>query len=420
MRRSQLFVKTRKEAPADEESKNAKLLIRAGYIHKDSAGVYALLPLGLSVIENIKQVVRYEMNAAGGNELLMTSLQRKELWEHTDRWDDAKVDIWFKSKLANGSDVGLAWSHEEPISDMMREFIGSYRDLPAYVYQFQTKLRNEIRAKSGVMRSREFIMKDLYSFSRSDEEHQKFYDAMIQAYLRIFTKVGLGDDTYLTFASGGAFTSFSHEFQTVTENGEDTIYVDRERRIAINQEVLSDEIINKARVNKDSLQKVKAAEVGNIFSFGIHKSQQLGLTFTDETGASKPVVLGSYGIGVTRLMGVLTEHFADERGLVWPDNIAPYSVYLVSLGENPKVRRSADEIYNFLTDSNIKVLYDDRDERAGEKFADADLLGIPHRVVVSQKSLQTGGFELKARKSADTETLPKDELASRLRNPLQA
>lgn len=420
MRRSQLFVKTRKEAPADEESKNAKLLIRAGYIHKDSAGVYALLPLGLSVIDNIKQVVRDEMNAVGGNELLMTSLQRKDLWEHTDRWDDAKVDIWFKSKLANGTDVGLAWSHEEPISDMMREFIASYRDLPTYVYQFQTKLRNEIRAKSGVMRSREFIMKDFYSFSKSDEEHQDFYDAMIQAYLRIFTKVGLGDDTYLTFASGGAFTSFSHELQTVTENGEDTIYLDRERRIAINEEVLSDEVINKVRVNKDNLHKVRAAEVGNIFSFGTHKSQQLGLNFTDEAGASKPVVLGSYGIGVTRLMGVLTEHFADERGLVWPENIAPYSVYLANLGENQEIRRSADEIYNFFTDSNIKVLYDDRDERAGEKFADADLLGIPYRVVVSEKSLQAGGFELKARKSADIETLPKDELAGRLKNLSQA
>lgn len=410
MRRSQLFIKTRKEAPADEESRNAQLLIRAGYIHKDSAGVYALLPMGLQVIENIKNIVREEMNEQGGNELLMTSLQRKELWEHTDRWDDAKVDIWFKSHLANGSEVGLAWSHEEPISDMMREFIASYRDLPAYVYQFQTKLRNEIRAKSGVMRSREFIMKDLYSFSRSDEEHQKFYDSMTEAYLRVFKNIGLGDDTYLTYASGGAFTQFSHEFQTVTQNGEDTIYLDRDKRIAINEEVFNDEVVAKTGVNRDGLDKVKAAEVGNIFSFGTHKSEQLGLYFTDEDGSQKPVVLGSYGIGVTRLMGVITEHFADDRGLVWPDNIAPYTVYLASLGNSEEVRRAADEAFKFLTENHIKVLYDDRDERPGEKFADADLFGFPYRLVVSDKSLQAGGLELKPRKSTEVQIVQKDDL----------
>src|SRR5579862_5476228 len=235
MRRSELFIKTRKEAPADEESKNAQLLIRAGFIHKDAAGVYALLPMGLMVVENIKRIVREEMNKQGGSELLMTSLQRKELWERTDRWDDAKVDVWFKSKLHSGAEVGLAWSHEEPITEMMKEFIASYRDLPAYVYQFQTKLRNELRAKSGMMRAREFIMKDFYSYSATEEAHQKFYDSMIDAYLRIFKEIGLGDDTYVTFASGGAFTQFSHEFQTVTANGEDTIYLDREKRIAINE-----------------------------------------------------------------------------------------------------------------------------------------------------------------------------------------
>jgi prolyl-tRNA synthetase len=235
MRRSKLFIKTRKEAPADEESKNAQLLIRAGFIHKDSAGVYALLPMGLAVIENIKEIVRQEMNDIGGNELLMTTLQRKELWEHTDRWDSAKVDAWFKTTLQNGTEVGLAWSHEEPITDMMKEFIASYRDLPAYVYQFQAKLRNELRAKSGIMRSREFIMKDFYSYSRTEAEHKAFYDAMTQSYLRIFSQIGLGDDTYLTLASGGAFTQFSHEFQTVTQNGEDTIYLDREAKLAINQ-----------------------------------------------------------------------------------------------------------------------------------------------------------------------------------------
>jgi prolyl-tRNA synthetase len=420
MRRSKLFIKTRKEAPADEESKNAQLLIRAGFIHKDAAGVYALLPMGLAVVENIKRIVRSEMNACGGNELLMTSLQRKELWEHTDRWDDAKVDIWFKSRLKNGTDVGLAWSHEEPISDMMREFIASYRDLPAYVYQFQTKLRNEIRAKSGIMRSREFIMKDLYSFSRTDDQHQKFYDAMIQAYLRVFDAIGLGQDTYLTFASGGAFTRFSHEFQTITEAGEDTIYLDREKKIAINEEVFNDEVIVQTGVNKDRLEKLKAAEVGNIFSFGTKKSEQLGLNFTDEAGSQRPVVLGSYGIGVTRLVGVLAEHFSDERGLVWPENVAPYKVYLAAIGSEPNILQAADDLYDTLIKADISVLYDDRDERPGEKFADADLMGLPYRVVISPKSLEAGGFELKVRTAGEAEIVPEAELISLLTKDLQA
>jgi prolyl-tRNA synthetase len=419
MRRSKLFIKTRKEAPADEESKNAQLLIRAGFIHKDSAGVYALLPMGLAVIENIKEIVRQEMNDIGGNELLMTTLQRKELWEHTDRWDSAKVDAWFKTTLQNGTEVGLAWSHEEPITDMMKEFIASYRDLPAYVYQFQAKLRNELRAKSGIMRSREFIMKDFYSYSRTEAEHKAFYDAMTQSYLRIFSQIGLGDDTYLTLASGGAFTQFSHEFQTVTQNGEDTIYLDREAKLAINQEVMSDEVVDQAGVNKDRLEKVKAAEVGNIFNFGTKKSEQLGLYFSDEDGTTKPVVLGSYGIGITRLLGVLTEHLADEKGLVWPVNVAPYTLYLANIGDSPEVLSRADEIYDYLTDRGVKVLYDDRTERPGEKFADADLFGIPFRAVVSEKSLQSGGIELKSRKEDNTQIVQNHALADSLTKALQ-
>jgi prolyl-tRNA synthetase len=414
MRRSELFIKTRKEIPADEESKNAQLLIRAGFIHKDSAGVYALLPMGLAVVENIKSIIRQEMNDSKANELLMTSLQRKELWEHTDRWDSQKVDVWFKSHLHSGAEVGLAWSHEEPITDMMKEFIASYRDLPAYVYQFQAKLRNELRAKSGIMRAREFIMKDLYSYSSSEDEHKQFYDSMIQTYLRIFARIGLGDDTYLTFASGGAFTQFSHEFQTVTENGEDTIYLDREKKIAINEEVLSDEVIAQVGLNKDSLEKLKAAEVGNIFSFGTNKSEQLGLYYSAEDGSNKPVVLGSYGIGVTRLVGVLTEHFADEHGLVWPEEVTPYKVYLARLGDNEQIKNAADDVYAILQKAGISVLYDDRDERPGEKFADAELFGIPYRVVVSQKSLQAGGFELKERTKTEVSNLSKDELIDRL------
>ena len=420
MRRTQLFIKTRRQAPADEESKNAQLLIRAGYIHKDSAGVYALLPMGLQVVENIKRVVRQEMNSTGASELLMTTLQRKELWEHTDRWDDKKVDVWFKSRLQNGTEVGMAWSHEEPMTEMMKEFIASYRDLPAYAYQFQTKLRNEIRAKSGIMRAREFIMKDLYSYSRTEQEHQVYYDAMIQSYLRVYTKLGIGDSTFLTFASGGAFTKYSHEFQTICDAGEDVIYLDRQKKVAINQEVFDDETIEKSGVNKDSLEKIRVAEVGNIFNFGTHKPELLGLYFTGEDGEQKPVHLGSYGIGITRLVGVLTELFADDKGLVWPETVAPYQVYLASLGDEDEVKHTADETYNFLTENGISVLYDDRDERPGEKFADADLFGMPSRLVVSQKSLAAGGLELKKRTSSDTQIVVKDQLTQVLGSTGQA
>jgi prolyl-tRNA synthetase len=410
MRLSQLFTKTTKTVPADETAKNAKLLIQAGYIHKEMAGVYAYLPLGLKVLENIKQIVREEMNALGGQEIIMTSLQRQELWQHTDRWDDEKVDVWFKSELKNGTPVGFGWSHEEPITDMMKNYISSYRDLPANVYQFQTKLRNELRAKSGIMRGREFVMKDLYSYSRSDDEHQKFYDAVTAAYLKVFERVGLGDVTFITFASGGAFTQFSHEFQTITEAGEDTIFLSRDKKIAVNKEVLTDEVLQQLGLDRAGLEEVTAAEVGNIFSFGGAKSEQLGLYFTDEDGRDKPVVLGSYGIGITRLMGVIAEHFADSKGLVWPASVAPAQVYLARLGAAPETIKSADELYDRLTAENIGVLYDDRDIRPGEKFADADLLGIPTRVVVSDKTVAANNYEVKGRSEAEAALVDQQQL----------
>ncbi len=415
MKVAELFTKTSKSFPADETAKNAQLLIRAGYINKQMAGVYAYLPLGLRVFENIKSIIREEMNALGCQEIIMTSLQPKDLWESTDRWDDRQVDIWFKSKLKNGSEVGLAWSHEEPITKMMKEFVNSYRDLPFSVYQFQSKLRNETRAKSGIMRTREFVMKDLYSYSRSDEEHQKFYDQVTQAYHRVFKRVGLGKDTFFTFASGGAFTQFSHEFQTVTEAGEDTIYLDRSKKIAINEEVYSDRVLKQLGLKAGELQKVKAAEVGNIFSFGETKSEQLGLMFTDENGKSRPVILGSYGIGVGRLMGVVVEHFADENGLVWPESIAPAKIYLIRLNSEPAVAQKADELYDRLTAAGVTVIYDDRDEaRAGEKFADADLVGVPYRLVVSAQGLAKKQFELKQRTEKEVKLLTEAELFKEL------
>ncbi len=406
MRQSILFTKTRREAPKDEEAKNAQLLIRGGYIHKEMAGVYAYLPLGLRVIEKIKNIVREEMNTVGGQELIMTALQRKELWEKTDRWDDKKVDVWFKSQLKNGGDVGFGWSHEEPITEMMKLYISSYRDLPVCVYQFQTKLRNELRAKSGIMRGREFLMKDMYSYSPDEASHQKIYEATTAAYLRVFKRVGLGDLTFLTFASGGAFTRFSHEFQTLSEAGEDTIYLHHGKKIAINKEVLSDDVLGQLGVGREDLEEVKAIEVGNIFSFGAVKSEQLNLLYKNESGAAKPVILGSYGIGITRLMGTLVEVFADSQGIAWPESIAPFRAHLLVFGE---AASRADVLYSDLQAQGIEVLYDDRKEASpGEKMADSDLIGIPWRLVVSDR---TGDkIEVKERNQKEAALMSKEEV----------
>jgi prolyl-tRNA synthetase len=389
MRVTHLFTKTSKTAPADEVAKNAQLLIRAGYVHKEMAGVYAYLPLGIRVLDNIRQIVREEMDAIGGQELIMTGLQRKELWETTKRWDDEVVDIWFKSKLKDGTDVGFGWSHEEPIVEMLKRYVESYKDMPVAVYQFQTKLRNELRAKSGIMRGREFIMKDMYSCNVSPEAHEEFYQACIEAYKRVYDRLGIGADTYITFASGGAFTEFSHEFQTICDAGEDIIYLHREKNIALNEEVLDDENLAKVGLKREELEKVKTAEVGNIFNFGTSKSD---------------------GIGITRLMGVIAEKFSDEKGLVWPDNIAPYRVYLARLGNEEQVVAAADRLYDDLEAAGITVLYDDRDARPGEKFADADLLGMPHRIVVSAKTVDQGKVEYKKRTEDESSMVDAENL----------
>ncbi len=415
MRQSQLFTKTKKDAPTDEVSKNAILLTRAGYIHKEMAGAYAYLPLGLRVIENIKRIVREEMNALGGQEIIMTALQRKELWEKTDRWSDENVDIWFKSALKSGTEVGLGWSHEEPITEMMKNYVSSYRDLPVYTYQFQTKLRNELRAKSGIMRGREFVMKDMYSYTTDETAHKKFYDSVKEAYLKVFKRAGLGDSTFVTFASGGAFTQFSHEFQTLTEAGEDTIYLARSKNIAINKEVLTDEVLSKLGVERSELEEVPAAEVGNIFDFGGAKSEQLGLLYKDESGKSVPVHLGSYGIGITRLMGVVAEALSDEKGIVWPKELAPFRAHLVLASISEATKGLAEDLYKALTAEGIEVLFDDRDVRAGEKFADSDLIGIPTRIIVGDKT-EGKMYEVKDRKTGEVTQKTLEHLIEDLKN----
>ena len=412
MRVSHLFTKTSKTAPGDEVVKNAQLLIRAGFVYKEMAGVYAYLPLGKRVLDKIIQVVREEMNAIGGNEMSLTALQQKDTWEASGRWSDDVMDVWFKTKLASGTELGLAPTHEEPLTKLMKTYINSYKDLPVYPYQFQIKFRNELRSKSGLMRGREFWMKDLYSFSRTQQEHDDFYEIISEAYQRVYERLGLGDLTYKTFASGGSFSKYSHEFQTLSPVGEDTIYVHKEKGIAINEEVYTDEVLADLGVTREELIPEKAVEVGNIFTLGTRFSDAFDLDYTDADGQSKKVIMGSYGIGPSRLMGLIAEHFADDKGLVWPEAIAPYNVYLVSIGEQGS--READVLYDELTARGVEVLYDDRGERPGAKFADAELMGIPYRVTVSDRLIAEEKFEVTARNSGETRLLTRAELLDTL------
>ncbi len=403
MKQSRLFTKTRKEAPSDETSKNAQLLIRAGYIHKELAGAYVFLPLAKRSLEKIANIIREEMDAIGGTEIQSTALQGKESWQKTDRWNDDVVDNWFKTALKNGTELGLAFTHEEPLAAMMTNFISSYKDLPAYPYDIRTVFRNEARAKSGIMRGREFYWKALYSFSKDKEQHDEFYEQAAEAYERIFQRVGLGNATYKTFASGGSFAKYSHEFQTLCDAGEDTIYVSREKNIAINKEVYTDEVLSELGLDASELTEEKAVEVGNIFSLSDKFSAPLDLTYTNETGKPQTVYMGSYGIGISRLLGTIVETLSDDKGLVLPESVAPFKIHLLTFGKNENIWREAESLYHDLKKAGVEVLFDDRDLGPGQKFNDTDLIGIPYRVVVSEKSNENGGVEITHRATGEVE-----------------
>lgn len=405
MRLKQSFIKTLRDAPGGETARGAKFLSRAGYVHKELAGVYDYLPLGLRVLENIKKIIREELNRIGGQEILMTTLQNPELWKKTDRWDIEKMDIWFRTELAAGGELGLAPTHEEPITEMMKTYIKSYKDLPFSAYQFQTKFRNELRAKSGIMRGREFLMKDMYSFSSNQADHDEFYHQVEDAYKRIYERLGLGDCTYQTFASGGVFSKYSHEFQTIIEVGEDTIYYNADKSVVLNEEVLIPEVLEELGVKREELESTRAAEVGNIFTLKDKYSAPLNLEFMDQEGQQKPVLMGCYGIGVSRVMGVIAEKFADEKGLVWPENVAPFKYYLIGIGEAGLSK--AEELYQGREE---EILFDDRDLRPGEKFADSELIGIPYRIVISDKTLTNGQAELTNRATHETTLINIDQI----------
>lgn len=417
MRQSQLPTKTLREAPKDEQSTNAILLTRAGFIDKLAAGVYTFLPLGLRVLRRIENIIRQEMLALGAQEILMSVLHPRENWEQTGRWNDFEALI--KLKVASEKDFALGPTHEEIISPLAKKFVFSYKDLPFALFQIQTKFRNEIRVKSGLLRTREFLMKDLYSFHANEQDLNDYYNKIIDAYFKIFSRCGLDEQTYLTLASGGTFSKYSHEFQTLTENGEDTIFICQNCDLAINGEIKAETPACPDCGGKD-FKEAKAVEVGNIFKLGTKYSAPFALKFKDKDGQKKDVIMGCYGIGPARVMGTIVEISHDEQGIIWPESVAPFKYHLLALGESEKtkrqaqtlgaeprtvsrsdsgarVKKAADELYEKLTAQGIEILYDDRELAAGEKFAEADLIGIPVRLVISEKTLAQKSVEIKNR-----------------------
>ncbi len=390
MRQSQLFTKTVKELPKDEASYNAQVLLRAGFIDKVAAGVYSFLPLGLKVLNKIRHIISEEMESINGQEVSMPAFAPKENWLATGRWDD--LDVLFKIAASDKKEYALNATHEEVVTPLAKKFITSYRELPFAVFQVQTKFRNEKRAKSGLLRGREFLMKDLYSFHADQEDLDAYYEQAIEAYYRIFKRLGLADITYLAYASGGTFAKYSHEFQTVTEAGEDLIYICDKCKLAVNKEIIKEQSTC-PKCGNDKLREEKACEVANIFKLGTKYSAPFDLSYQSQNGEKKLVVMGCYGMGLSRIMGIIAEVCHDDKGLIWPENIAPFKIHLISLGEKEK----SDNVYQELLAQGLELLYDDRDVSAGEKFADADLIGCPYRLVISSKSLAAGGVELKKR-----------------------
>ncbi len=417
---SQQFGKTNKSAK-EYDSINATLLIKAGFIDQTMAGVYTFLPLGLRVLNKIEDIVREEMDKIG-SEVLMSTLAPKEAWEQTGRFET--VDTLFKtfganepSQTLNSAEYILSPSHEEVLTPLAKKFNFSYKDLPFGVYQIQSKFRNEARPKSGLLRGREFRMKDLYSFHATQEDFEKYYEEAKKVYAKVYERLGLGDFTFICLASGGDFTDeFSHEFQTVVETGEDTIYLDRDNNIAYNDELKNEEKTKELDIDFSALEEIKASEVGNIFPLGSKYSDAFDYKFTDKDGTQKPVIMGCYGIGTSRVMGVLVEKFNDEKGILWPEQVAPFKVHLVGLNlEDAGVAKQAQIVYNQLQEKEVEVLFDDRvDASAGEKLGDADLIGCPYRVVVSPK---TGDqVEIKLRNETEAKLINHEELLELLAN----
>ncbi len=404
MKQSQLFTKTSKQTPADSDSANAKYLVQAGFVDQIASGIYTYLPLGLRVLRKIQQIVREEMDAIGGQEILMPALTPKEVWEATGRWET--LDVLFKLEGAGEKEYALGATHEEIVTPLAQKFNRSYKDFPFAIYQIQDKFRNELRCKSGVLRGREFNMKDLYSFHTSVEDMEAYYQTALNAYKKVFERCGI--NAIVTEAGGGSFSKLSHEFQMPTESGEDLIYVNEAGDYAWNREINPDmKDGSEAPDGSGKVREMKAIEVGNIFPLKSKYSDAFDYKFTDEDGQEKPVMMGCYGIGPSRVMGAIIEAHHDDRGMIWPKSVAPLSVHLVSLSSKDesvqeKIDITSESLYSDLIKAGVDVLWDDRQDKSfGEKFADADLIGLPLRIVVSEKTLADDSVELKERASAD-------------------
>lgn len=411
MRFSQQFSKTRREAPKDEVSKNAQLLIRAGFIDKLQAGVYTYLPLGFKVLQKVEALIREEMSKIGGQELLLPSLHPRENWQKTGRWDT--MDDLYKIKDTHGREFALAGTHEEVIVPLARQFVSSYKDLPLALYQIQNKFRMELRAKSGLLRGREFMMKDLYSFHADEKDFENYYDKVKDAYRNIFNAVGIGHRTYVTLSGGGTFSKYSHEFQTATGAGEDTIYLCEKCCVAVNKEIIEKQATcPKCGKGKKTLDVLRSIEVGNIFPLKSKFSDAFDLKYKDRGGNLLPVIMGSYGIGLGRLIGAVSEVLSDDKGLVWPRSLTPFQIHLIEVpGKKLEVRKKAEELYKKLQKRDIDILYDDREVSTGIKFADADLIGIPYQVIVSERTVaQKDVVELKERKTGEIKDVKITEL----------
>jgi len=420
MRLSQLFTKTSKDTVADASSKNADLLVRAGFINKTMAGVYSFLPLGLKVLKHIEQIVREEMDRAGGQEVLMSAFSPREYWEKTGRWDQATFDALFHVPAAGDQEYALNPTHEEVVVPLVQQYVQSYRDLPFACYQIQTKFRNELRAKSGILRGREFLMKDMYSFHTDAEDLDRFYAEIQSAYDKIFERLGLTEKTYLTYATGGSFSQYSHEYQVLLKEGEDTIFISEEaekqgKHIAVNGEIFEKGKTVCPETGGKDFRETKASEAANIFKLGTKFSEPFKLTYADKEGKKHAIIMGCYGIGISRLMGVIAEAFADDKGLVWPSSVAPAQVHIVPIAKDEKEEafQKALELENHLKESGTPYLFDDRlKSSVGSRLADADLIGVPTRIVISAKSLEQGGVEVKERKKDETRIFEMKEIIS--------
>ena len=404
MKQSQLFTKTIKKEIKDEKSSNAQLLIRAGFIDKLSAGVYSYLPLGWRVLKKIENIIREEMNEVSGQEVLLPALHPKSSWTKTDRW---KYKEMFKLKNRAQKDFSLGWTHEEIVTPLLQKFVQSYKDLPVSVYQIQDKFRDELRAKSGLLRGVEFLMKDLYSFHQSEKDLDQYYEKVKKAYFKIFQRCGILKQTYLTLASGGTFSQYSHEFQTITPYGEDQVYLCSKCKLAINKEIIKKQKYQCPKCQSKKLEEKKSIEVGNIFKLMDKFSRAFNFTFKDKNGKEKPVLMGCYGIGLSRLMGATVEVHHDEKGIIWPESMAPFQVHLLLLEKKKAIKKITEKLYQDLQKSNVEVLYDDRENvSAGEKFIDCDLIGIPYRMIISEKTLSKNCLEIKKRDKKSKKLIP--------------